>query len=1017
MLAAAALRGRAPQRAPQGEPAAETGGSSEAAIMVAVRVRPFSSKELSMLPAEPGSQFGPTARNFMNYNEAADERPQSKATIRKVVHTIDDHVLVFDPPDENDGDRRAPVAASNKRHKDIRFVFDRVYGHEASQRDVYEGTTRGLLDAVMTGYNATVFAYGATGCGKTYTISGCPADPGVIFLTMQELFERVAAAQDEKTIEVALSYLEVYNETIRDLLVEDGAGAGAAGLALREDAKQGVTVAGLSEHVPSSVEQVMELMVRGNSNRTMSPTEANAVSSRSHAVMQVHVRQKARAGGLQTDVTTATLSIIDLAGSERATVTKNNGARMREGANINRSLLALANCINALCDQKTKRHIPYRDSKLTRLLKFSLGGNCRTVMITCVSPASTYYEETHNTLKYANRAKNIRTTVAKNTKSTQVHLAQYQSKIREQSDEIKRLQQEVAALKSRPAATAAAAAAAGSRNSAQAVQAMAELRKQTQAVQVVQDLRNKMATAYAPIREAKWEHASALMVGGWYDHHLDALKGWREQFETAFQEQQHLFSGSGAMDIDDGADDGSSAIARRSLVFRQQVDELLRDLTRERKTIGRHAEHSTQLIERNSYMAERAAQVPPSVQLTAEQRYHVDQEYRVLDLSAERGGLRRQVELGEHIASSLAKQNTLLLRLTATCLCNLKRAMHDAQGAGVERVLEQVYMQAISSFGEVTGTVRASMKQVRDAGGPSKMVVSGSTLTPPSPYVRPHAATVNATVRPRPRAPADQPDGPRAAHRSGNPAAVSAAVAGTTRARRPAPAATNGFAGANGGPQPAPPAPTRHPRASPTKRAPAAAPARPLTNGVRTRAAARAAPASNGVAARAPAPAARPALRSMRSVADGATNGTVTVSSPAVRKATSFVVSDASSMSMPSPAMSAGSVSPASSVGSWASAETSPHHEPPPLAARPLKGILKQAAQPRVAGAPDDGTPAPGPVRLGSARRNSRQARILANPTTRAAATPPRPPTASSRDLFKSVAAAAAAQTKKPAWR
>ncbi|KAJ2815485.1 tubulin-dependent ATPase kip3, partial [Coemansia erecta] len=395
----------------------------------------------------------------------------------------------------------------------------------------------------------------------------------------------------------------------------------------------------------------MALMVRGNANRTMSPTEANAVSSRSHAVLQVHVRQKPRAGGLQTDVTSATLSIIDLAGSERATVARNNGARMREGANINRSLLALANCINALCDHKTKRHIPYRDSKLTRMLKFSLGGNCRTVMITCVSPASTYYEETHNTLKYANRAKNIKTTVARNTKSTQMHMAQYQGKIREQSEEIRRLQREVAALKSRPNPAAAPHASA---------QAMAELRKQTLAVQVVQDMRNKLASAYAPIREATWEHASALAVGAWYDRHIDALKGWRAQFETAFQEQRHLFAD---MDIDAG--DGR---ATQALAFRQQVDELLRDLTRERKTVGRHAEHSAQLVERSSFLAERAAQVPPSVQLTAEQRYHVDQEHRVLDLSAERSALRRRVELGEHVAQSLAAQNTQLLRLTATCL-------------------------------------------------------------------------------------------------------------------------------------------------------------------------------------------------------------------------------------------------------------------------------------------------------------------------------------------------------------
>ncbi|KAJ2905508.1 tubulin-dependent ATPase kip3, partial [Coemansia aciculifera] len=565
----------------------------------------------------------------------------------------------------------------------------------------------------MHGYNATVFAYGATGCGKTYTISGCAEDPGVVFLTMQELFDRIAIAEDERTVEVALSYLEVYNETIRDLLCESGP------LALREDTKQGVTVAGLSEHVPRSVSEVMDLMVRGNANRTMSPTEANAVSSRSHAVLQVHVRQKPRAGGLQTDVTTATLSIIDLAGSERATVARSNNARMREGANINRSLLALANCINALCDQKTKRHIPYRDSKLTRMLKFSLGGNCRTVMITCVSPASTYFEETHNTLKYANRAKNIKTTVNKNTKSTQVHLAQYQGKIKEQSEEIARLQREIAAIKSK----ASSSGAVNSKTSAQANQAMIELRKQTLAVQVVQDMRNKLAAAYAPIREATWEQASAQAVGAWYDHYADSLKSWREHFEMQFQEHQHS-----DMDVDD--DDVWSKHAK---TYRHQVDELLRDLTRERKTVGRHAEHSSQLIERNSYEAERAAQVPPNAQLTAEQRYHVDQEHRVLDLSAERNGLRRRAELADHAAQTLAAQNAMLLKLTATCLCDLKRAQYHPET--IDETIGRIYMQAISSFTEATGSVRASMNLVQSAGGPSKLSVNGSTLTPPSPYV------------------------------------------------------------------------------------------------------------------------------------------------------------------------------------------------------------------------------------------------------------------------------------------
>ncbi|KAJ1938784.1 tubulin-dependent ATPase kip3, partial [Linderina pennispora] len=385
------------------ETVAQTQAATEAAILVAVRIRPFSAKEEAQLEQPDERQYVPTASNFMHYAEAARS---SGKTLRKVVHAIDEHVLVFDPADENDtGGRAVPMGASNKRHKDMRFAFDRVYDETSTQQDVYQGTTKGLLDAVLGGFNATVFAYGATGCGKTFTITGSESDPGVVVLAMQELFERIGKSDNE--VEVTVSYLEVYNETIRDLL-----GDGRA-LALRDDARQSVTVAGLSAHRPENAQAVMQLLARGNKNRTMSATAANAVSSRSHAVLQVQVRQTPRGGsGLATHVMAATLSIIDLAGSERATVAQ--GKRVREGANINRSLLALANCINALSD-KRQRHVPYRDSKLTRLLKFALAGNSRTAMITCVSPSSVYYEETHNTLKYADRAKRIATHVQRNT--------------------------------------------------------------------------------------------------------------------------------------------------------------------------------------------------------------------------------------------------------------------------------------------------------------------------------------------------------------------------------------------------------------------------------------------------------------------------------------------------------------------------------------------------------------------------------------------------------------------------
>lgn len=344
---------------------------------------------------------------------------------------------VFDPPEENPVQKFSrSVVPSGKKTKDQVFAFDRVFDDNVSQSEVYESTTRNLLDSVLEGYNATVFAYGATGCGKTHTITGTTQMPGIIFLTMQELFEKIADRQDEKQTELTLSYLEIYNETIRDLLVPGGS---KQGLMLREDANQAVTVSGLTSHHPKDVQEVMDMIVRGNEYRTVSPTEANATSSRSHAVLQINVAQKDKNAAVNEPHTMATLSIIDLAGSERASATKNRGERLMEGANINKSLLALGSCINALCDPRKKNHVPYRNSKLTRLLKFSLGGNCKTVMIVCVSPSSAHFDETQNTLRYANRAKNIQTKVTKNVFNVNRHVKDFLVKIDEQMNMIKEL--------------------------------------------------------------------------------------------------------------------------------------------------------------------------------------------------------------------------------------------------------------------------------------------------------------------------------------------------------------------------------------------------------------------------------------------------------------------------------------------------------------------------------------------------------------------------------------------------
>ncbi|KAJ6780009.1 hypothetical protein PWT90_05525 [Aphanocladium album] len=399
---------------------------AQSSITVAVRVRPFTIREAAQVHrAEDNTLF------LGDGSLAGAPAPKlHQRGIRNVIKVMDERCLVFDPPEDSPVHKfsRSVIPAS-KKVKDQIFAFDRVFDENTTQSDVYEGTTKNLLDSVLDGYNATVFAYGATGCGKTHTITGTPQSPGIIFLTMQELFEKIEERSQDKSTEVSLSYLEIYNETIRDLLVPGGS---KAGLTLREDSNQAVTVAGLTSHHPKDVQEVMDIIVQGNEYRTVSPTLANATSSRSHAVLQVNIAQKDRNADINEPHTMATLSIIDLAGSERASVTKNRGERLTEGANINKSLLALGSCINALCDRRQRAHVPYRNSKLTRLLKFSLGGNCKTVMIVCVSPSSAHFDETQNTLRYANRAKNIQTKVTRNVFNVNRHVKDFLVKIDEQ---------------------------------------------------------------------------------------------------------------------------------------------------------------------------------------------------------------------------------------------------------------------------------------------------------------------------------------------------------------------------------------------------------------------------------------------------------------------------------------------------------------------------------------------------------------------------------------------------------
>lgn len=200
----------------------------------------------------------------------------------------------------------------------------------------------------------------------------------------------------------------------------------AIDLKLNEDPVRGMVVQGITEYGADSADEILELLHRGNLHRSVEPTAANEVSSRSHAVLQVTIEQSEAMAHVTGNIRVGKLSMVDLAGSERASKTDNSGQRLKEGANINRSLLALGNCITALADKNRKGHVPFRDSKMTRLLKDSLGGNCRTVMIANISPSHRQFEETINTLKYANRAKNLKTQVARNVHSVSAHIAEYQ---------------------------------------------------------------------------------------------------------------------------------------------------------------------------------------------------------------------------------------------------------------------------------------------------------------------------------------------------------------------------------------------------------------------------------------------------------------------------------------------------------------------------------------------------------------------------------------------------------------
>ncbi|EHH19936.1 hypothetical protein EGK_02686 [Macaca mulatta] len=285
-----------------------------------------------------------------------------------------------------------------------------------SQEMVFKTLGTDVVKSAFEGYNACVFAYGQTGSGKSYTMMGNSGDSGLIPRICEGLFSRIneTTRWDEASFRTEVSYLEIYNERVRDLLRRKS--SKTFNLRVREHPKEGPYVEDLSKHLVQNYADVEELMDAGNINRTTAATGMNDVSSRSHAIFTIKFTQ-AKFDSEMPCETVSKIHLVDLAGSERADATGATGVRLKEGGNINKSLVTLGNVISALADlsqdatntlaKKKPVFVPYRDSVLTWLLKDSLGGNSKTIMIATISPADVNYGETLSTLRYANRAKNI----------------------------------------------------------------------------------------------------------------------------------------------------------------------------------------------------------------------------------------------------------------------------------------------------------------------------------------------------------------------------------------------------------------------------------------------------------------------------------------------------------------------------------------------------------------------------------------------------------------------------------
>ncbi|XP_540404.3 kinesin-like protein KIF19 isoform X1 [Canis lupus familiaris] len=676
----------------------DSGDSKDQQLMVALRVRPISVAEL-----------------------------EEGATL--IAHKVDEQMVVLmDPMEDPDDILRA------HRSREKSYLFDVAFDFTATQEMVYQATTKSLIDGVISGYNATVFAYGPTGCGKTYTMLGTDHEPGIYVRTLNDLFRAIEETSNDMEYEVSMSYLEIYNEMIRDLL-----NPALGYLELREDSKGVIQVAGITEVSTINAKEIMQLLMKGNRQRTQEPTAANQTSSRSHAVLQVAVRQRSRVKNVLQEVRQGRLFMIDLAGSERASQTQNRGQRMKEGAHINRSLLALGNCINALSDKSSNKYINYRDSKLTRLLKDSLGGNSRTVMIAHISPASSAFEESRNTLTYAGRAKNIKTRVKQNLLNVSYHIAQYTSIISDLRGEIQRLKCKIDEQGGRGPAQGRLERgdirhiqAEVQLHSAQGEQAeMGQLREQLiSAFQEQMDVRRRLLELENHAMEVQIDTSRHLLtIAGWeHEKSRRALK-WREE-----QRKESYTKDDSEKDSDTGDDQPDTLEPPEVASARESIAALVGEQKKLRKQKLALEQRCRELRARGRRLEE-----------TLPRRIGSEEQRQVLSLLCRVHEL--EVENTEMQSHALLRDGALRHRREAVRRLEQHRSLCDEIIQGQRQVIDdynlavpqhleelyEVYLRELEEGSLERATImdRVASRALQDSSLP-KITPAGTTLTPES---------------------------------------------------------------------------------------------------------------------------------------------------------------------------------------------------------------------------------------------------------------------------------------------